>query len=160
VAIEATPAFLGGLGQLENHGERAVERNQPQPVDRLDQAILAFAAKWSIRTPPTNRPAKQPSSLSILRVARSRTASRRQRTDPNAVAYGRKGGQIGGKARAESLPALRASMRLLRNWRACLNTRRASKSGSRLSRKSSTVPTGSRRSRSWAMARARRDSWR
>jgi hypothetical protein len=26
VAIEATPAFLGGLGQLEDHGERGLVR--------------------------------------------------------------------------------------------------------------------------------------
>jgi hypothetical protein len=27
VAIEATPAFLGGLGQLEDHGERGCSRD-------------------------------------------------------------------------------------------------------------------------------------
>ena len=29
VAIEATPAFLGGLGQLEDHGERGLFERHP-----------------------------------------------------------------------------------------------------------------------------------
>ena len=31
VAIEATPAFLGGLGELEDHGERGLVRETGAP---------------------------------------------------------------------------------------------------------------------------------
>jgi hypothetical protein len=39
---------------------------QPQPVDRLDQAILAFAAKWSL--PPTNRRPSSSNAFARIKV--------------------------------------------------------------------------------------------
>ena len=45
VAIEATPAFLGGLGDLEDHGERSLVRKTSIALDhwRIDRRRIRFA---------------------------------------------------------------------------------------------------------------------